>query len=526
MPTALPWTSAAGAAGYPVDDGAAWVDDAGNRPPAGLLVDLALRWPIALGERAWLSGLTLSATHVAATFATAGGAIAAVRVARAAVAAPARVIALADGVAGWALFARPATDGGVAHALSTEAQGRLALRAARPYRPAAVRSIRAAHAATKLTGVVDLVGDGPLAVGYGQRWIADRLRDVVVLYMSNAGADPFAAPDQPAADNVFRQFAGPCGGRPESRTCGDPQPVEFVAGVGPDCDGVLTLRFEGCARVAPLAGRPGVRVDCGLSLDAACPAPYLPAADGTLPSEGPPPAEIPAVDPAPVAGDSASESAGAGESLPYSTCFEAGLDELAPVAGAWAVGGLDDPWAVCGVPAGDSASGPTEGRAAVAQSAATRNVLVWGNSPGNGLGCQVTTRLAITPGVRENAAVVANWRPSPSVPTAGTYTLAGIDLATQTLFVSRFNGYAALPIAGVVVPGLATEAVYELVVTVRPGRVGEASVEVALAAGDGTALATLGPVTDTDYGDPDGLFGLATDRAGARFGLFEVVAAP
>jgi hypothetical protein len=103
-------------------------------------------------------------------------------------------------------------------------------------------------------------------------------------------------------NNVFETYAGPCAGRPESYTCGDPQPIENIGGVIPDCCGNITMVFRGCATLsnADLAYEldpetslsigerltSGVVIDCNLGLSDACLTPdRLPDEDGVLPNE-------------------------------------------------------------------------------------------------------------------------------------------------------------------------------------------------------------------------------------------------
>jgi hypothetical protein len=102
--------------------------------------------------------------------------------------------------------------------------------------------------------------------------------------------------------NVFEAYCGPCAGRPESHTCGDPQPIEQLGGVTPDCCGNISLVFQGCATISDtnlaieidpetslsIGDSPcqGVIIDCNLGLSDACLTPdRLPDEDGRLPNE-------------------------------------------------------------------------------------------------------------------------------------------------------------------------------------------------------------------------------------------------
>lgn len=64
-------------------------------------------------------------------------------------------------------------------------------------------------------------------------------REVIVIRLKNSLGDD--------SRNVFDIYKGPCGGRPETRSCGNPEPLEFISGVAPDCCGRITIELRGCA---------------------------------------------------------------------------------------------------------------------------------------------------------------------------------------------------------------------------------------------------------------------------------------
>lgn len=288
------WYDANGSTAYPVSDASTQVDDADSRLPPNVIVDLNLRWPDTLGQYAFVSGVTVSEHAVTVVLQAATSLeddpvfspLAVVTVRQPVTIG--RVYALAaqaDGVGGWIVFGDGVTDPGYRGRFSSPEQSALAPRAARAYRPPPVTGVRVLNAATTLTGLVTLRAVSPLELVREDRVIDGVLRDALVLRMTDqTGTDGVVAATAPAPeDNVFRQFAGPCAGRPESGTCPDPQPVEFVNSVGPDCDGVLTVEFNGCATVARFADGHGVLVDCDLGLGDACVPPRLPDSDGNLP---------------------------------------------------------------------------------------------------------------------------------------------------------------------------------------------------------------------------------------------------
>ena len=248
---------------YPIDETADATDTAGVYLPPDILADLNLRYPAAYGAYPFVSAVTVTPTLVTIAIQAAESldppyafTPLAVLTARQP-AAEGRLLALTPlmpGVGGWAVLGGGVRDRAYSGRFAGPRHGLLARRAARAYRSLPVAGLKRLHAARALTGVVRLVGDAPLEVvaedrdlpGVGTR------RVVVFRLVEQDATDGFVQPEAAVTTSVFQEFAGPCVGRPESRTCGDPQPVEFVNTVGPDCEGVLEVEFKGCLVPAKL----------------------------------------------------------------------------------------------------------------------------------------------------------------------------------------------------------------------------------------------------------------------------------
>jgi hypothetical protein len=543
---------------YPLDDAATAVADLGGRLPGNVLADFNLRWPADFGRYAFVSALSVTPTLVTLTIQAAEAAdsvagfqpLAVVSVRRPVTAHRAYALrAQAAGVGGWVVFGSGVDDRVPYQArFSGPAQSRLAPRAARAYRPPPVTSVGVLNAEAPLSGVVLLRAQSPLTITKEQREIEGVNRDCVVFRLvDGAGADGFPLPPEARRisgfkeENVFRQFSGPCAGRPESETCGEPTPIEFVNAVGPDCDGVLTVEFAGCAVVAQITGRCGVVVDCGLSVADACLPTELPTSAGLLPSE------IGAADvnaPAPVA--PAPEEPGESESLvlvggllPHVDCFEdLAADDFSVESGLWTFVADDSPTVLCPgetYAASDSLSNSvSQGRllgSYASNTAAARNVTVWRGGDAQATFRKVTAdvKMVLGPtGARHNAGLVLNYRPHPTAAGLSVYHAVEVDYDLQQLKVVRFNGTALRTVTAASVPGVALGEWYRLEASAAPAATPGRTTITARIVSVTTpgAVDTQVSVTVNDYAPSTGVFGLHANRALSRFSFFKVEEVP
>lgn len=537
---------------YPVDEAASAVDDTDTALPSNILVDLHLRWPEHLGRYAFLSAVSVTPSLATITIQATDDLdspgltpLAVLTVVK-----PiedGRVYPLrpqAAGVGGWAVFGSGVEDHEYAGRFSSPRQGRLAPRAARSYRPLPVKSASIEHASRKLTGVVTLRATLPLLMAKEEREIGGELHDCIVLRLTDVvGADGFVIPPEAAEisgfkeTSTFLEFAGPCSSRPESGTCGTPQPIEFINAVSPDCDGVITLEFRGCATIARILDLCGIAIDCGLGMTDACQPPYIPDSEGRLPSEFAPVVIDPPLEPPPEPPpEGTSESLIEFGELPYKDCFFDGVaDDFSIKSGMWQMVADDDtPGIVCAdetyvVSQSLSQSfvslslGRFLGSLGTA-TASTRNVIVWEGFDDSATNRRVQTDVKMLPGpsgAKHNAAIVMNWKPHPSDSNRSVYFVAEIDYDNQLFRVARFNGINFIPIVPVSVPGLTLDEWYRIEVKVTPTSPGQTLIQARLTSvlSPETIDVTISVVVNT-YAPSDGRFGFGSTRSLARFGYF------
>lgn len=551
------WYSQNEGRSYPLDDTATALADDGYRLPPNILVDMNLRWPSTLGRYAFVTAVSNTPAAVTLTIQAANApddtssfAPLAVLTVRKPID-EGRMYALLPqlaGVAGWVVFGSGADDRTYRGRFSTPAQGLLALRAARAYRPLPVSSLQAQYAAEKLTGVVTLKATAPLQLTKEERLLGGALRDcVVVRLVDGEGVEGFQTPaDTTTQTSVFRQFAGPCAGRPESNTCGCPEPIQFVNAVPPDCNGKLTVEFLGCAQVAQILEKCGVAVACQFGLVDACLPAQIPSSEGLLPRE-----YYPANDPVPPepppdpADTGVSDSLSVGD-LPLVACFTGGSVDLTLVTGVWDVTADDTGTDLCPTEQGYSASvsySLSESDTGVSDSywtvplgtgslettsAASRSVAILEGDV-QSVFRKATTEvklLAGPTGAKRNAQMVINYRPHATVDGQFVYFAAEVDYDTQTFRLLRFNGtvFQTVAPASVVLPGIQLDKWFKIETTVVPSGIG----------GDVTITCRLTSVTDpgvtdvslsatvSNYQPSTGAYGIGTSRALARFAYLKV----
>lgn len=527
---------------YPVDERATALDDNKQRLPSNIIVDLNLRWPEHLGEYAFLSGVSVTPTLVTVAIQAAAGIDASPGFAPLAVLSlplpidEGRQYALqaqSQGVGGWIAFGSGITDQVPYNGrFSTPRQGLLTPRAARAYPVLPVTGMGHLTADRLLNGVIRLRAEPPLRLSKETREIEGKLKTcLVVRLIDSASNDGFPVPSAAQQisgfkeESIFRSFAGPCAGRPESRTCGAPEPIEIINAVTPDCDGVITLEFKGCTLVAQIQEPCGIVIDCGLGRTAACLPPLLPDADGKLPSEftvqtvTPPP-------PPPPAPGGVSESIIVIGGLPYTECFSDALaNDFVVNEGLWAM--VDDeasPQQIC--PEGVSISGVVH-YAYTANTAATRNLSNWEGFDVSTLARKTITDLKLMTGpigAKHNGGLVLNYRAHASISGQFVYYLAEVDYDTQTFRISRFNGVSPQTAVQTDVPNIQLERWYRVTTTTLPGPgPGNVSVTARLQSVEDLSVdVTLGPLVVSNYAPSTGRNGLHSDRAVTRFSFFRV----
>jgi hypothetical protein len=537
------WYSINEGISYPVDEKATGVDDAGMLIQNNIITDLYLRWPSTLGAYAFISSISVTKNLVSVTFlsstTTAGDEfkpLAVISVARPVT--EGRQYALnaqVDGVNGWIVFGSGANSATTYSArFATAQQTFLTVRAAKTYSPLAISGVKTIAAAGLLSDIVRLRGTAPVEIVGETRDIDGVLRTVAVVRLVDTSVEATRNnTTTQGATSVFRQFAGPCGARPDSNTCTKP-PIEFVNSVAPDCDGLLTIEIKGFALAARLDGECGVVIDATVGLFDACLPPQIPNSAGLLPSQyteqniiPPEPPPEPPVEPLP------SESLISVINLPYYEGFADGsADMFAPAAasGPWEViittGDTTRPsWLSQSLSDSLSIGDPIQ-YALASTSSATRNITLWQGFVVQSVFRRVLIHTRMRTGVigaKHNTGLVLNYRPHATVAGLYEYHVVILNYDTQSLRIYRFNGLQLLSvITDVYVPGIKLDDWYSLAVTVLPGTTTEeTSLYVEL---QGltvpTISATVGPVLVNNYRSSTGYFGFYADKAISEFGYF------
>lgn len=505
---------------YPLDDAALGT---ASLPP-GLLVDANLRWPESLGRYVFLSSATRTARLISLTFLLADsldtgvfrpfGYVVATRPV-----AKGRKIAVTSqvtGAAGWIVLG-PAADDPTPGSwrFPTPAEAFLAARAADSFPDYPVGSIGGGLSAARLRGVVRLSAEPPLFLERETVEIDEEATDAFVLSLRD---DQLSASET----SVFTTFAGPCGGRPEASTCGDPAPIERINTVSPDCDGVLTLEFRGYLRIVALPDNLGVVVDSLVGVSELCVPAAIPDSEGRLPGEydASPISDDP--DEEEVAPDYGSESESTAVGLPYFECFDDGVANLfEELSGLWDLIDSEYPFAKpCGSISGGDAISYS------ATSAGYVSVALFDTAAPT-VRRTVTVQVALQPGptgVIRSAGVILNHRPSTSDPGIDVYFACVVDYETQQLKVVRYDGSRFVNVAVAFLDGVLPDKWFEIRATITPAPDNnDTRIVVTAERLDAPAVtATIGPFDTSLYRPSEGRFGLLANRCVAEFGVFSL----
>ena len=499
----------------------------GQRLHTNIIADLHLRYPDLLGPYPFVAAVTVTATGlVTVTFQATHDLV------DTGAFAPLAVVTVKNptpwinyplrgqypGVGGWIVF-----GGGIADKPFSgrflPAAGLLAPRAARPYHPLPVTSLAKLANNTPLSGVVRLKADPPIQIVGARYNINGVLRTVAEVSL----VSPATPAGNPAA-NVLARFIGPCGQRPESNNCGDPAPIQSLNAVQPDCNGNITIRLRGCARIGKVLPAGGIVLDCGLGLiDVCAPAP-LPARDGTLPNEypglcGPPTSTPPGTsepappsEPAPIEPVSEPSSESVVGMLPKTLLYN-DPDWLVVDGGFSTVTDAGSP------PPTVTESLTTELPIHISEPA----MAVWRGWDIQSVNRKYTAGVKLlSGGAQANAALIFNYQPDPLYPGRYNWFEVVIDRNNQQLAVQRFNGVSLLNMgASVNLTNLQLATWYRLVATVTAGAGDNVNINAQLRDDGGSFVAGVSLTTGRYYPDL-GMPGLRADRSAARFSFLMI----
>lgn len=497
---------------YPLDDTASCLSNAGVRLPNNIISDLRIRWPSEYGRYAFISSVSVTpylvsvlieATDDLNNNPASSVLIAGISLSRIAGTGLSYVEnrtynlkSYATGVGGFIAFGSLELFTGV---FSAPVQGLITPRAGRAYSKPPVSSVKTEGSKNSLKGLVALTVKEPLTIKKESRVIEGVSYDNVIVF--GLKEEVLQVATDTTTPSVFSIFAGPCGQRVGSKSCVDPQPVETVNGVGPDCDGVLTLRLNGCALVGKLEDNHGVIIDCALGLTDTCIPPYLPdLTTGELPSELPTTIIRPPLPPEPPVLDvSISESVELLMNLPYCDTFDDGIAHgFAPIGtSSFGFIGDDSPQEIdccidpdasthygCDTSYSESAGGEIDGFLQVASSYGpvsdnaqlNTNISIFINDAQT-LYRTYTTDVKIvaaTAGSLNNAGLLVNYRlNSTEVP---NYIVALIDIDNSKFGVYYFNGLTLVPLSEVTITQLQQNDWYRIRLTCLPNLVTKNSI--------------------------------------------------
>lgn len=331
---------------YPLADSATALDTEDNFLPSNIITDLRIRWPDWAGTYAFIGSVAVSPSIVTVTtLASPSLSSTSSYVPLAVVSVPIADLqegrqypfeSMYPGAFGYITFGSGVTVNYSGRFLGP-AQTLLTSRAANPHPGLPVTSLNNLNDQTPLTGLINLRADPPLFITKERRVINGDSKDAIVFSLReetnqiNTGV---------STEMTLQSFAGDCGKRPESGNCGAPNPIEFINSVGPDCNGMFTIEFTGCAVVgrnvsdldSTSYSDDTIIIDCIADIEDTCDPPFLPRlSDGKLPSEfiplapGDAPPPVPP-EPTPAIYESASEAFTSPVSLPHCETF---VDDVA-----------------------------------------------------------------------------------------------------------------------------------------------------------------------------------------------------
>lgn len=544
---------------YPLDDVASAMSDQGQLLPSALIADLRLRWPVELGKYAFISAVSIT-THLVTVLieatdtldnSTGSTLIAGITLPRADLTLG-RTYSLQSFHAGAGGFITIGNDQLPPYSgrFSSPNQALLTPRAARPSRRPPVRSLGIENAATALTGLVNLVAVPPLKITRATRVINGVETDNVLVFSLFQTAIEIANTGG-VIQSVFSEFAGPCGKRVGSRTCGDPQPIEAINGVQADCDGIITLDFRGCATVGRNVVDCGVVVDCELGLSQSCDPPYLPNLQtGELPSETPPTIIRPPLPPQPPVNPpfSISESVNTVLSLPYCDTFDdAVANGFSPIGtAAWGFVADDSPgedFCCKGPPESEvdecSVSSISESGNLVppieivcsygtvdSSAQSVTNISLW-TLDVQTLFRTYTTDIKIVSGLTgslKNAGILINYRLLSG--TLVNYLVALLDIDNSTFGIYFFNGLNLIPLGQATVPDARINDWYRIRLTAIPNPINLTSVALTatlIGITDPTITATINSSLPSNlWVEDSGVAGLYARRSKSYFSFWRV----
>lgn len=270
---------------WPFDATATLTDDTGKAVPTEIIADLLLRFPASLGVRAWISALSVTPHLVTCVISSASGDFQTL----ASISTPLpqfgqtvhTLRAHGPGIGGWIVWGTDLEQYQGVWRFSSPQQTLLMPRTAWPYTSLPVTTLSIQGMDQPLRDLVKLQAGNDIRITKQIREIAGVLREAIVFELDTENTAE-------TGRNILNEYRGPCQTRPESGTCADGFPIEFINNVAPDCCGRIQIVLTGCVAVSQINenGECGVEIACPITFDDACTREKrLPDEHGKLPNE-------------------------------------------------------------------------------------------------------------------------------------------------------------------------------------------------------------------------------------------------
>ena len=524
---------------YPLDDTASAIDDEESRLPQNIITDMRVRWPDWAGEYAFIGSVAVTTGAVTVTVLVSADLdnVAASYIPIGVVSVPLSDLqegrqysleSMYPGAFGYIVFGSGVLND-YSGRFASPAQAFLAPRAARPHSGLPVSGLGKLYDQAPLTGLVSLDAADPLQITSGERTIDGIVRDAVIFSLVEE-VDTVGTAG--AFTSVFEGLAGPCGKRPESGNCGTPEPVEYINAVPPDCNGVVTLEFKGCAVVGRNTEDCSIVIDCGIGTPDTCEPPFIPTLGGLLPSEFTPIIPTPPIppEPEPPVVDSISEPVITPVALPYCDNFSDQIaDDFSVVGGYWVFDSAVSPEDICPwLSISDPGAGSYSLFTGEGAGLTSRNMTVW-TPDAQTVHRKYQTDMVIqdTEATGMNGGIIVNYRVLSNG--AKTFWSAELDLlSTPGRFsIKYFNGLFSAELLGQDY-FFSLGDWYRIAVTVEPQEDGYTSFMNITAEltgiTDPTISIVLGPypVGVDEYIPDSGLAGLTSHQSATNFSFWRV----
>lgn len=284
------WYNRNGQRDFPLTRASDLSSDAGHRLPQDILVDAQVTLPENLGRTVKLSGASISSAAVSLAFEAVSDVDPAITspVGQVYVSAdqfvagvPVPLSTVDPAIVGWVVFGDGLLNGlEYSGRFSRRDQAHLMASTCHYYPLPVLNSVGRPGYRRTFDDVVTLGGSG-LVLTPDRRVLEDGR---VVTYL-RVGLPRTTTLDLDGQEvSTLQSFLGNCDRRPESGTCGDPQPIERINNVAPDENGLITVEFAGCAEIQQFESDNAIVVDCGIGLASACAPTSLPDRAGNIES--------------------------------------------------------------------------------------------------------------------------------------------------------------------------------------------------------------------------------------------------